>query len=98
MYFAYRMDVNWGVGRGQTVVSFKMFPPPQKNHVHLETQNGTLFGNSVSADISSQGSHEIALHLGQVLNPMTGILRRSAADAETGGKEGGMITEVEVSN
>lgn len=52
-------------------------PPPE---VHLELQNGTLFGNRVFADVVKMRSCWITVDP----NPMTGLLtRRESRDEET---------------
>ena len=52
-------------------------------HIHLESQNVTLFGNKVFADKIGYGfQEELTLNLAWTLNPMTGVLIRRQEDTE----------------
>ena len=57
-------------------------------HIHLESQNVTLFGNKVFADKIGYGfQEELTLNLGWILNPMTGVLIKRQEDTETQGRK-----------
>ena len=57
-------------------------------HIHLESQNVTLFGNKVFADKIGYGfQEELTLNLAWTLNPMTGVLIRRQEDTETQGRK-----------
>ena len=66
-------------------------------HIHLESQNVTLFGNKVFADKISYGfQEELTLNLGWTLNPMTGVLIRRWEGTERHREESHIKVEAEI--
>ena len=66
-------------------------------HIHLESQNVTLFGNKVFADETAYVfQEELTPNLGWTLNPITGVLIRRGEDTERHREESHIKVEAEI--